>query len=87
MRILLGRVVITSNALNHLVDGDWFVGLTRHSRGDWGDVCREDWNANDLACKEMLRLLSTYRDSAGTRYWIITEADRSATTILLPEDY
>ena len=54
MLIPLGRVVITRNALNSLVEGEWFVGLARHARGDWGDVCQEDKDANDFASKETM---------------------------------
>lgn len=86
MRIPLGYVVVTANALDRLVEGDWWDGLARHSRGDWGEICKHDWKRNDIACKKLLRLFSVYRDSAGTTYWIITEADRSRTTILLPEE-
>ncbi len=87
VRFDLGRVVITANAMHHLDDYAVREGLRRHSQGDWGDVCEEDREANDRALKESTRLLSAYKDSRGTKYWIITEADRSATTVLLPEDY
>jgi hypothetical protein len=63
------------------------VALARHSSGDWGDVCEEDRKENDLSLKEGFRLLSVYTTSTGTKLWIITEADRSVTTVLLPEDY
>ncbi len=55
--------------------------------GDWGEVCVEDWDANELALQNGTRLLSTYTSTAGIKFWIITEWDRSITTILLPEDY
>ena len=58
----------------------------RHIRGDWGDACKEDAKANDLALEEGSRLFSVYF-SIDIKFWIITEHDRSATTILLPEDY
>jgi hypothetical protein len=61
--------------------------LTRHMQGDWGELDPEDVAANEFALQHGLRLLSVYRLSDGTRLWIITEADRSATTILLPEEY
>jgi hypothetical protein len=61
--------------------------LHRHQACDWGEVDSEDQKANDLALITGERLLSAYRTSTGTKLWIITEADRSATTILLPEDY
>ena len=61
--------------------------LDRHARGDWGEVDVEDQQANQDALLHGERLLSAYRTSAGVRLWVITEADRSATTILLPEEY
>lgn len=61
--------------------------ITRHLSGDWGDVCEEDRAANDAALKDGDRLLSSYETNGGTKFWIITEADRSATTLLLPSEY
>jgi hypothetical protein len=61
--------------------------LSRHAQGDWGELCEEDRAANERALKEGLRLFSVYTDRNGTKYYIITEHDRSVTTILLPEDY
>jgi hypothetical protein len=58
-----------------------------HARGDWGLVDKEDWQANEEALTEGLRLFSVYESEAGQRFWVITEANRSATTILLPDDY
>ena len=56
--------------------------------GDWGDLCDEDRNENRLSLEQGFRLLSSYRTCAGdTKVWVITEADRSVTTILLPEEY
>ncbi|GAA0833300.1 hypothetical protein GCM10009080_13830 [Cupriavidus pauculus] len=60
--------------------------LTRHACGDWGLVPTEDVKANDLAVEHGWRILSAY-DIAGVRIWIITEADRSVTTLLLPDEY
>lgn len=61
--------------------------LARHFAGDWGDVDESDEIANNEALKDGSRLLSAYELRNGTRVWVITEADRSATTILLPEEY
>lgn len=83
----LGRVVITPNALQVLPQHEFVVGLRRHALADWGDVCPEDRTANDLAREHGDRLLSVYRTRTGVKFWIITESDRSVTTILLPEDY
>jgi len=62
-----------------------YVG--RHSAGDWGDVSADDWKANDYAITSGERLFSAYELGAGKRLWIITEADRSSTTVLLPDEY
>ena len=60
--------------------------VQRHASGDWGDLDAHDKEANDVAVREGFRLLSAY-ELEGTRFWIITEADRSTTTILLPDEY
>lgn len=61
--------------------------LNRHVRGDWGDVCLEDAEANQKSLKDGSRLLSSYRTKLNVKLWIITEADRSSSCILLPEEY
>ena len=86
-KLSVGRVVITSHALADLHPDDVFDSLVRHTCGDWGILCEEDWEANDLALKSESRVLSAYVDRRGQKFWIITEADRSATTVLFPEDY
>ncbi len=86
-RFSLGRTVITRGALAEVSQGDVQQGLARHLRGDWGDLCEEDKQANDDALRCGARLLSAYHTTAGLKFWIITEADRSATTVLLPEEY
>ncbi|MCC6357372.1 MAG: hypothetical protein IT450_01400 [Phycisphaerales bacterium] len=83
----LGRTVITPNAQTTLDQEDVRVSLGRHQRGDWGDCCPEDAKENDFSLPRRLRLFSVYHDRNGIKFWVITEADRSATTILLPEDY
>lgn len=83
----LGKIVSTPNALNHLTYDDIASGLMRHVTGDWGDVDEHDRLENELSVQNGLRLLSVYLASNGVKFWIITEADRSATTVLLPEDY
>jgi hypothetical protein len=88
-RFSLGRVVATPGALAAL-EGNGQSGayyLARHVRGDFGDLCEDDKRANVEALREGLRLLSAYRLSDGTRIWVISEADRSVTTLLLPEEY
>jgi hypothetical protein len=61
--------------------------LQRHIKGDWGNVCDEDKQENELSLKEGYRLLSAYEREGLSKIWIITEADRSATTILFPDEY
>ena len=82
----LGEIVITANAQGTLDTADVQQGLSRHARGDWGEVCPEDREENELSLKEGFRLMSVYQ-SGDKRFWIITEADRSVTTVLMPEDY
>ena len=82
----LGQIVITSNASFHLATEEVLTAMRRHASGDWGDLCPEDAMANDDALKHGGRLFSAYGHNA-ERFWIITEADRSVTTILLPQDY
>ncbi len=86
-RVPLGQIVITPNAIDRLNPHDVCACLRRHVRGDWGDLDPHDVQENELSLREGFRLLSAYTDRSGTKFWIITEADRSATTILLPEDY
>lgn len=83
----LGQTVATSNALSKLTRDDILKALSRHVTGDWGEVCEEDRQENELSLKEGFRLLSVYQGAAGTKFWIITESDRSVTTVLLPKDY
>jgi hypothetical protein len=83
----LGHLVATPNALSQLTDKDILSGIQRHQSGDWGDLDEHDREANNRALTEGTRLLSAYRASNGVKFWIITEADRSVTTVLLPEDY
>lgn len=83
----LGRLAATMNAVASLTPDDILGALTRHARGDWGDLDPEDEQANERALIEGERILSAYNSDDGTRFWIITESDRSATTILLPGDY
>ena len=83
----LGRTVITRNALARLTNEDVQWALGRHVSGDWGDVCPEDHEENELSLREGFRLLSVYPSTAGEKLWVITEADRSVTTVLMPEDY
>ncbi len=88
MKFEMGKIVITSNAYYML--NIWFVSWIikyRYSRGDWGNIPESDWRENDKSLTNGGRLLASYTDVNGVKFWIITEADRSYTTVLLPEDY
>jgi hypothetical protein len=82
----LGAVVATANASMRLSTEEVLTALRRHASGDWGNLCPEDTLANDTALHRGGRLFSVYGDGTH-RFWIITEADRSVTTVLLPDDY
>lgn len=81
-----GTVVATPGVLASFTHEELLQCLRRHVGGDWGDLCEEDVRANADALKRSTRLFSRYDLPAG-KLWIITEADRSATTFLLPEEY
>lgn len=91
----IGRVVATRGVLDTVPYGRLPECLQRHKRGDWGNVCPADAAENDKALVEGLRILSAYpidptkpaKGHGANVFWIITEADRSATTFLLPEEY
>lgn len=86
MRVPLGCVVATPGALATFGHEGCFLLLRRHAGGDWGDVDEFDRRENERALKTGARLLSAYDTPAG-RAWIITEADRSSTCVLLPSEY
>jgi|SRR5579862_412396 len=83
----LGRIVATPNALRSVPDEDILKAIQRHQAGDWGRLDSEDRNSNDRALESGGRIFSAYNADDGTKFWVITEADRSVTTVLLPEDY
>lgn len=83
----VGILAITPRASQQIQEDDLFDCFVRHMAGDWGEVDDEDRRANDEALETGRRVLSAYTDRYGSGFWIITEADRSTTTILLPEDY
>jgi hypothetical protein len=83
----LGKVVTTPGALASLSHHDILRGIIRHQSGDWGELDAEDCETNDKAVNQGLRVLSQYRSAQGTKFWIVTEADRSSTCVLLPEEY
>jgi hypothetical protein len=88
-RFELGHLVATPNALRALRESGHAASefLRRHAAGDWGEVDGHDFKQNQIALREGGRLLSSYQTRKGETLWIITEADHSATTILLPCDY
>ena len=88
-RFALGQTFITPGAEEALqIAGQTAIEfLRRHMSGDWGELSDEDVKENEFSLKEGLRLLSAYQTEKGQKLWIITEADRSATTILLPSEY
>jgi hypothetical protein len=85
----LGQVVGTPGALAALHEAGELgqVYLQRHRCGDWGELDADDWRTNDRALREGTRVLSAYPLLTGAKLWIITEWDRSVTTLLLPEEY
>lgn len=85
----VGRLMATPAALEKLeADGQKPAELlARHLSGDWGDVSQEDCQANDNAIAQGARIQSVYRLGDGAKIWIVTEADRSSTCVLLPDEY
>jgi len=83
----LGFVVATQGAIAELPTEEMRTALSRHHHGDWGEVCEEDRQENERSLREHSRLLSVFRTRSGVRFYIITEHDRSVTTILLPNEY
>lgn len=82
-----GQIVGTAGAYEALALQEIIPALLRHMRGDWGDLETEDKEANDQALIDGSRLLSAYHSAKGIKFWIITEWDRSVTTVLLPSEY
>lgn len=89
-KFALGRLVATPQALQSLEESGQSPSefLDRHVQGDWGDVCEEDKQLNDQSVIDGSRILSSYTTLKGsTKIWVITEADRSSTCVLLPSEY
>jgi hypothetical protein len=85
----LGQLVATPGALAALEKAGQgpLEFLSRHVHGDWGDLCEEDRRENQFSLERGFRILSSYRTLTDVKLYVITEADRSVTTILLPEEY
>lgn len=81
-----GKVVVIPHVLEKVSGDELTDALTRHLRGDWGDVSSVDKMSNNQAVQTRGQILSAYKSEGGVTFWIITDADRSATTILLPSD-
>ncbi len=83
----LGSTVITHTALAVLTAEDVSLAIERHASGDWGDLDDEDRAENERSLRDACRLFSVYHSASGVKFYVITEHDRSVTTVLLPEDY
>ena len=91
-RFTLGQLVVTRGVNDKVADDARFSkfvieSLGRHVKGDWGDLGQEDKQENELSLKKNFRLLSAYEKNDLPKIWIITEADRSVTTVLFPDEY
>lgn len=86
-RFLLGEIVFAPAAAEWLSLGDITQALNRHARCDWGDLKGHDWRANTDAVEHGGRILSAYHAESGERFWVITEANRSVTTVLFADEY
>jgi len=85
----LGNIYLTVGAQEELEESNQTANefLARHQKGDYGLICEDDRRENELSVKEGFRILSSYKTNADVKIWVITEADRSSTTLLLPEEY
>lgn len=88
----LGQMVMTRGVVDRCAEDSKFSAfilssMGRHARGDWGDLCEEDKKENEYALGKYLRLFSAYKMEGLPKIWIITEADRSVTTCLFPDEY
>ena len=87
IRFPLGRLCVTAEAANLVPLPELLQAVKRHAAGDWGTYDHANWVKNDVALEQGGRLLSTYQASTGQKFWITTEPDRTATTVLLPEEF
>jgi hypothetical protein len=86
-KFFLGRIVATPNVLVLISNDEILNALEHHVRGDWGTLDAKDLNSNERALRFGGRLFSSYHSTQDVKFWIITECDRSVTTVRLPEDY
>jgi hypothetical protein len=82
-----GHLRMTPAARDALTHEEIMAALRRHLSADWGDVDEHDRRENELSLEKGFRLLSVYHTGAGVAFWVLTEADRSQTTVMLPSDY
>jgi hypothetical protein len=90
-KFMLGKLVWTRGVNDKIAEDEDFPkfvweSLKRHKAGDWGDLCEEDWRENNKSLRQGFRIFSAYQNGK-TKIWIITEATRSYTTVLFPEEY
>ena len=83
----LGQILATPGVLVEVSESEISAALARHAMGDWGELCEEDIAENNRALKQDSRLFSAYLSAKRVKFWIITEWDRSVTTVLLPSEY
>ncbi len=86
-RFSLGQLVITPGVQALLTADEILAAVRRHAAGDWGELDYDDRLENELSVREGFRILSAYKSPSGERFWVITEADRSVTTVLFPDEY
>ena len=86
MKFIFGELIITAAALDAIPADDICNALDRHIRGDWGDLDDDDRRENELGLRIGLRLLSAYCSGTGFKFFVLTSADRSLTTVLLPDE-
>jgi len=86
-KFAIGQLVVTPGVADTLTPRELLAALRRHRRGDWGMVCPEDMESNDKALQRGCRLLSAFETGQGVKFWILTEWDRSVTTVLFPHEY
>jgi len=84
---LFGELVATAAAVAIILEEDIQLALNRHANADWGDLDPDDWEANEKALIDGGRLFSSFLSTSDVEFWVITEADRSSTAVLLPSDY
>ena len=87
MRLFLPGQIVKTPGVSDIPPEVLLTALGRHLSGDWGDLSEGDKRLNDEAVRDGDRILSAYHAPDGTKFWVITESDRSMTTILLPDEY